>query len=80
VSYLEHMISIVVLSLDGRPPANLGPIDIVNNNHTYSLPPSHPENPLMSSVRPSRQPPKEKTKSKSKLLCGHYNKEYNIHI
>jgi hypothetical protein len=61
---MEHMmISIVVLSLDGRaPPANLGPIDIVNNNHAYCLPPSHPENPLMSS--------KEKTKSKSKLLCG----------
>jgi hypothetical protein len=64
------MISIVVLSLeDGRAPlANLGPIDIVNNNHAYSLPPSHPVNPLMSS--------KEKTKSKSKLLCGRSQLEY----
>jgi hypothetical protein len=78
VSVMEHMmISMVVLSLDGRaPPANLSPIDIVNNNHAYSLPPSHPENPLLSSARPTRQPPKEKTKSKSKLLCGRSQLEY----
>jgi nuclear factor erythroid 2 len=39
---------------------------IVHTNHTYSIPPNHPDNPHHLSSRPSRGPPKEKQQNKAK--------------
>lgn len=54
-------------NFSGQRQGTSGPLDPSATNHTYALPPTHPDNPLMKVIKPPQQKEKQQ-KSKFQMF------------